>query len=144
MAWTYGGDPSANTRDAVRFLVGDTDTADQLASDEEIAWSITAAGSRVYGAAALVARAIAGRFARKVSTSVDGVSQQLQQKHAQYLAMADRYDAMAAKGAAGLLPRPFVGGGAATAAAGPDTIFSIGMDDHPGVAYSDLLSPDES
>ncbi len=38
MAWTYGGDPSANARDAIRFLIGDTDTNDQLLNDAEIAW----------------------------------------------------------------------------------------------------------
>ena len=41
MTWTYGGAPgttsSATRRDAVRLLVGDTDTTDQQVSDEEIA-----------------------------------------------------------------------------------------------------------
>ena len=38
MTWTYGGDPASNARDAIRFLIGDTDTNDQLLNDEEIAW----------------------------------------------------------------------------------------------------------
>ena len=38
MAWTYSGDPSSSARDAIRFLVGDTDTNDQLVTNEEIAW----------------------------------------------------------------------------------------------------------
>ena len=38
MAWTYDGDPSANARDAIRFLIGDTDTNDQLLADAEVAW----------------------------------------------------------------------------------------------------------
>ena len=37
MAWTYGGDPAANARDAIRFLCGDTDTNDQLLNDAEVA-----------------------------------------------------------------------------------------------------------
>ena len=39
MTWTYSGDPATNARDSIRFLVGDTDTNDQLVSDEEIAWT---------------------------------------------------------------------------------------------------------
>ena len=32
--WTYSGNPAASDKDAVRFLVGDTNTSDQLVSDE--------------------------------------------------------------------------------------------------------------
>jgi hypothetical protein len=33
MTWSYSGDPSSSSTDAVRFLVGDTDTNDQLISN---------------------------------------------------------------------------------------------------------------
>ena len=41
MTWTYSGNPSSTERDAVRFLVGDTDTNDQLLSNEEIDYLVT-------------------------------------------------------------------------------------------------------
>jgi hypothetical protein len=65
MTWTYGGDPSANDRDEVRFLVGDIDTNDQLVSDEEIAYAVAEGGSN-YIAAAIVSETIAAQFARDV------------------------------------------------------------------------------
>lgn len=84
--WTYSGDPSSSDKDEVRFLVGDTDTADQLASDEEINYAL-ATWLPVYGTkfwvAAAVAEQIAGKFARETSYSADGVSinlGELQQK----------------------------------------------------------------
>jgi hypothetical protein len=36
MAWTYSGNPGASTLDEIRFLIGDTDSTDQLLSNEEI------------------------------------------------------------------------------------------------------------
>lgn len=40
MSWSYSGDPGASTLDLVRFLIQDTDTNDQLLSDEEILYLI--------------------------------------------------------------------------------------------------------
>ncbi len=34
--WTYTGNPATDTKDAIRFLCTDTDTTNQLLSDEEI------------------------------------------------------------------------------------------------------------
>ena len=50
MTWTYTGDPNVSDRDKIRFLIGDTDTNDQLVNDEEIEWALTEAGS-IYQAA---------------------------------------------------------------------------------------------
>jgi hypothetical protein len=83
MTWTYAGDPSANSRDAVRFLVNDTNTSDQLVSDEEIAWAV-AEEANVYFAAASVAGAIAASFARKTGFNVDGLSKSYGQKYLEY------------------------------------------------------------
>jgi len=55
--WTYSGDPAASLKDQVRFLVGDTDGADQLLSDEEILWLVSEFGNP-YLAAAQAAEAI--------------------------------------------------------------------------------------
>lgn len=73
MAWTYNGDPNTNEVDAVRFLVGDTETTDQLASDEEIQWFLSE-WPDVYEASASLCEALAAKFAREVSVSADGMS----------------------------------------------------------------------
>lgn len=87
MTWTYAGDPSMSDRDAVRFLVGDTDTDDQLVTDEEIAWQLTEEAD-VYGAASTVAFAIAGRFARKADKSVGDLRVSFSQQVQQYRELA--------------------------------------------------------
>lgn len=66
MTWTYSQNPATDTKDAIRFLVGDTVSTDQQASDEEILWAISA-HSNLYQAAALVAESIAGRYARNAT-----------------------------------------------------------------------------
>lgn len=83
MSWSYSGDPASSDRDAVRWLVSDTETADQLASDEEIAWAVDQGGG-VYGAALTVAKAIRAAFARQASITVGPVSAQLSQRAEQY------------------------------------------------------------
>jgi hypothetical protein len=60
--WTYGYAPSTSTPDAVRFLVGQTSTADPvLVYDEEITFAI-AQRPTAYGAASLVADVMAGKY----------------------------------------------------------------------------------
>lgn len=57
MSWTYA--PSLPTgKDQVRFLIGDTKTANQLVQNEEIEWTIRQEHN-VYMAAAEVAKAMA-------------------------------------------------------------------------------------
>lgn len=105
MTWTYGGDPAANDRDAVRFLVGDTDTNDELITDEEIAWLLTENGN-VYSAAAAAAQTIAAIFARFVNKNVGDLSLDASDKHKHYLDLADTLRRKAAIQAA----TPFAGG----------------------------------
>lgn len=88
MTWTYSGDPSDSTRDAVRFLVGDTDTTDQLISDEEIDFLIGKHGS-LNRTASESARAIAAKFARLMSRSIGGLSADFGAKYRQYMELAD-------------------------------------------------------
>ena len=40
MTFTYSGTPSASQRDAIRFLLNDTDSTDVLLQDEEISYLI--------------------------------------------------------------------------------------------------------
>lgn len=88
MSWSYSGDPSTSDLDEVRFYIQDTQTADQLLSNEEVNFLITkyamAFGSNMYSAS-VVCKFIAAKFAREVNFSGDGVSMSasdLQQKYA--------------------------------------------------------------
>lgn len=60
--WTYSGDPSADDKDAVRFLCLDTNQNDQRLSDEEILYLLATQGG-AYRAASQAADMIAGQFA---------------------------------------------------------------------------------
>jgi hypothetical protein len=88
MTWTYSGNPASTTRDAVRFLVGDTDTTDQLISDEEIAY-IVQENPAINRSASESARAIAAKFARLMSRSIGGLSADFSAKYRQYIELAD-------------------------------------------------------
>jgi hypothetical protein len=69
MSWSYSGDPSASNLDEVRFLIGDTDSADALVQDEEINYAIaTEANNRM--AAVRIARALSSKLSRKVDKDV--------------------------------------------------------------------------
>lgn len=87
MTFTYGGDPSANNRDAVRFLIGDTVSADPLITDEEIAWLLSERGG-VYPAAIQACETIAAKFARLADSQVDDVNVKLSQRAAGYRTLA--------------------------------------------------------
>ena len=77
MTWSYVANPAASPTATVHFLIGDTDTTDQVASDEECAWALSVEGNSVWLAAANVAEAKARSYARLASkvrvgdTSVD-------------------------------------------------------------------------
>lgn len=77
MATTYSGDPATSEKDAVRFLLQDTDMGEPLVTDEEIAYAISR-WFPIYGTleyvASTVADVIASRYAREASYSADGVS----------------------------------------------------------------------
>lgn len=135
MTWTYSGNPSASTRDEVRFLVGDTDTADQLAQDEEIAYAV-AQEANARAAAARVARAIAAKFARKADKSVGDLRISYKQQYDNYIALADELTRDAAIYGA----MPYAGG---ISESDKDSVeddsdrvnpsFKRGMHDNPGV-----------
>lgn len=89
--WTYSGNPASSAKDEVRFLVGDTDTNDQLVSDEEIAFVLGVhadSASINYAAAAVVAEGIAAKFARKMDKSVGSLSVQAKQQRDHYVELA--------------------------------------------------------
>ena len=75
MAWSY--DPTlAGDADRVRLLLGDTNSADPLLSDEEIAAMLTLEGS-VQAATAHAADALALIFARKANSVTDDIGQRV-------------------------------------------------------------------
>ena len=100
MSWSYSGDPSDSNLDEVRFWLQDTDSTDQLLTDEEIEFVIAAyaesVGSNLF-AAAVCAESVAAKFAREVNVSADNVSvsiQDLQQKYENLaLSLRDQYKA---------------------------------------------------
>ncbi len=85
--WTYTQDPATSSRDAVRFLCGDTDPDRRLLSDGEIAWTISEEAN-VYMAAARAAHAICAQFATLVQKSVGDLRISYNQRQDHYRALA--------------------------------------------------------
>jgi hypothetical protein len=114
MSWTYGGDPAANARDAIRFLIGDTDTTDQLLSDEEIAWVNTEASGTSTGTTALYDAAyrccltIASKLAREADKQIGDLSVSMSQRAKAYREQAASLKALS--GREGGVPIPYAGG----------------------------------
>jgi hypothetical protein len=69
MTWTYSGNPGASTLDEVRFLIQDTDTTDQLLSNEELNYLIDAFDDSAYGAAISAVVSLIGTAARATEES---------------------------------------------------------------------------
>jgi hypothetical protein len=93
MAWTYDetdlSESTASGRlNAVRLLVGDTDTLDQQLLNEEVDFSLVQAGDNVYVAASWCARVVASKYARRVNTEVSGALK------ADYSDLYDHYTAL--------------------------------------------------
>lgn len=134
-AWIYSGDPSGSPKDAVRFLLGDTDPADPLLTDGEINFLLV--GTDPYSAAAAGADQLASRFAREVSYSADGVSyggSELQAKFEQMgvnlRATMRRRNKAAAPYVGGISPYEVRSHENDDSVIKPD--FGTGMHDHPG------------
>jgi hypothetical protein len=86
--WLYTGEPGTRTIDAVRLLIGDTDSTDQLITDNEISYLLTRHGS-INRTASEACRAIAAKFARLMNRSIGGLSADFSQKYHQYMELAD-------------------------------------------------------
>lgn len=91
MTWTYSGNPSLTSRDEVRFLVGDTDNTNQLATDEEISYALVKEGSS-YLAAASVCFSLAAKYARYMDQSVGDLSISYSQRYQQFKELAKRLE----------------------------------------------------
>ena len=71
MSWSYDLSQLTLPLNQVRFMIGDTNSADPLLSDQEVNLTI-ALRYDLYGAAADCCRALATQFSRKVDSSQGG------------------------------------------------------------------------
>jgi hypothetical protein len=136
MTWEYDN-PSASSKDAVRFLIGDTDDNDHQLEDEEIDYLVTRYGD-ADAAAVAGARALASKYARLAVSEKDvGDLKIVYRDRSQ-----GYYDLAAAllkqSGGSTLRPRPVATGitqsGRDDAEANDDRLaeqFDVGMDDIP-------------
>jgi hypothetical protein len=90
-AWTYSGDPTSSQKDAVRFIMGDTFRKDPLVFDGEILFALTQSTS-TYGAAAIVCRSLASRFAREADTVDKDLQTRLSQRSSAFSKMASQFE----------------------------------------------------
>lgn len=135
--WTYSNDPANVPRDAVRSLLGDTDSADpQPLTDAEVAWLLTESGDSTYRAAAAGARKLAGYYSRQADIRNGALSVSSSQRAKAFRTLALELDAQAfSAGAASV----FVGGISISANEALDEdsdavqpAFRIGQDDYIG------------
>jgi len=134
MTWTYGNDPANSTRDELRLLVGDTDTSDQLLTDEEVAYYLAGNGDDALAAAPAACEGIAAHYSRQTDTVNQGLSVNASKRAAAYLTLANDL-----RDRASALGEVFCGGltisGKDLLADDSDAIqpaFSVGMDDFGG------------
>lgn len=136
MAWTYSGNPSSTTKDAVRFLVGDTVATEPLATDEEIAWALSIQ-TDIHNASALVARSIATKFATmKVSVKIGPIAEEYGNRAEFYSNRAKELESYVSQ----IMALDIYAGGISKTDrdnVDPDkqTSFSIGMTDNTGAYY---------
>ena len=95
MSWSY--DPTdldtttaSGRLNTVRLLVGDTDTIDQQVQNEEVTFALSENGNNVYYSGAWIARAIASKYSRQVTTQLSGaLSADYSDLAKQYKTLAD-------------------------------------------------------
>jgi hypothetical protein len=86
MTWTYSGNPGASDLDAVRFMIGDTDTTSQQLTDEEIGYLLTQHGS-AQAAGITACRSLAAKFSRYADQTTGSISVSYSQLSANYRAL---------------------------------------------------------
>ena len=114
MTWSYSGDPSSSAMNSIRFLIGDTDTTEQLLSNEEILWvnteaSGTSSGTNaLYDAAYQCCLAVASKLARLADKQIGDLNVKLSQKAQGYLTQAAHFSSLAMT--KNFTPIPYAGG----------------------------------
>jgi len=138
MSVTYSGDPAASSRDAVRFLLRDTSTANAEFQDAEIEWLVSQ-NPNPYRAAANGARAKAAEASDSLaSKTVGSLTLTYSERATRWLDIAKTLDAQANKGLGSAI-HPYSGGISKSdkeAIASEDDYnepyFYLGMMDNPG------------
>ena len=138
MSWNYSGNPAHNTRDAIRFLIGDTIADEPLVQDEEIAYAYSTYGTNELAGAACL-RSLAARFSREGSVSVGDVSKDGKDIAEKYKERADELDPGGVTSPSSAMVTPVFGG---TGDDARDSSFYVGMDDIPGGPPDDIVQPD--
>jgi len=87
MAFNYSGDPTSSTRDEVRFLIGDTDTADGQLQDLEVDYLLTKYTTAAKAALA-ACLALASKYARLCDKAVGDLRISYSQRQKHYLDLA--------------------------------------------------------
>jgi hypothetical protein len=98
MSWSY--DPTdldtstaSGRLNTSRLLVGDTDTLDQQVQNEEVTFALSQSGDNVYYAASWLARVIASKYSRQVTTQLDGaLSANYSDLAKQYMMLSDNLE----------------------------------------------------
>ena len=114
MAWTYSGDPDSSALNAIRFLIGDTDTNDQLLANEEITWvnkqvtGSTTSTDSLYDVASRCCTTIASKFSRLADQAVGDMRVSMSQKAVAYRIQAEELKALSTR--EGSVPTPYAGG----------------------------------
>ena len=89
MAWTYSGDPSSSKKDEVRFLIGDTNTKDQLLLDAEINYLLGQHSQNSVMASARACEVLMAKFSRMADEQVGQVKINFSQKAKGYATLRD-------------------------------------------------------
>ena len=79
---------ASSDKDAVRFLIGDTDSCDQQLQDNEIEYALTQGGN-VNAAALICCESLIAKYTRMVDETVGAVSFRLSTRAEQYKQLAD-------------------------------------------------------
>lgn len=109
MAGTYSGDPSNSPADRVRFFLGDTNPADMLLSDGEIAYLLAQSSGDAMRAAIAGCYAILARLSPNVDETVGSVSVTISQRRANYSSLLATLNSQLAMGG-GFAYRAYAGG----------------------------------
>lgn len=105
MSWTYSGDPAKSDRDWVRWRIGDTNASAKKQTDAEIEAALGEYGDKHF-AAAQICRSLAAAEASKVDTTMGKLRIAHSQRHAQWIAMAEKLESEASIS----LATPWAGG----------------------------------
>lgn len=131
MSWSYTGNPKDSDKDAVRFLIGDTDPETCLVQDEEIEWQLCET-PEVRVASAFILDALAAKFSQQTDKKVGDLSESSSKKAAAFRARAlDIRKSCPAEMFVGGLSKS-AKGDLLTDSDRVQPLFTVGDDDHPG------------